>query len=83
LKACRQLFVPRFWPSFHSCLTNAKAPPPITLESCSKAQMDQPVLKPALEKKFFGWDHRFFVSDLISVVFGPFWLMLPGLGPNR
>jgi len=26
----------------------------------------------------------FFVSDLISeVVFGPFWLMLPGLGSNR
>jgi len=26
----------------------------------------------------------FFVSDVISkVVFGPFWLMLPGLGPNR
>jgi len=24
------------------------------------------------------------VSDIISeVVFGPFWLMLPGLGPNR
>ena len=27
---------------------------------------------------------RFFVSDVISeVVFGPFWLMLPRLGPNR
>jgi len=34
-------------------------------------------------QRLFGWDHRFFVSDLISVVFGPFWLMLPGLGPNR
>jgi len=26
-----------------SCLTNALAPPPITLESCSTAQTDQPV----------------------------------------
>jgi len=25
------------------CLTNALAPPPIALESCSTAQMDQPV----------------------------------------
>jgi len=26
-----------------SCLTNVIAPPPIALESCSRAQMDQPV----------------------------------------
>jgi len=26
----------------------------------------------------------FFVTDVVSeVVLGPFWLMLPGLGPNR
>jgi len=26
----------------------------------------------------------FFVSDVISeAFFGPYWLMLPGLGPNR
>ena len=31
-----------------------------------------------------GWGCRFFVSKVISeVVFGPFWLMLSGLGPNR
>ena len=30
------------------------------------------------------WGCVFFVSDVISVVvFGPVWLMLPGLGPNR
>jgi len=33
---------------------------------------------------FLVGDCRFFVSDVISeVVFGPFWLMIPGLGPNR
>jgi len=26
-----------------SCLTNALAPPPIALESCSRAQTDRPV----------------------------------------
>jgi len=36
------------------------------------------------KKKFVAGDAVFFVSDVISeVVFGPFWLMLPGLGPNR
>jgi len=35
-------------------------------------------------KKFFSWGCGFFVSDVISeVVLGSFWLMLPGLGPNR
>jgi len=35
-------------------------------------------------KKFFGWGCGFFVTDVISeVVLGSFWLMLPGLGPNR
>jgi len=34
-------------------------------------------------KKIFGGGYRFFVSDVISeVVFRPFSLMLPGLGPN-
>jgi len=36
------------------------------------------------EKTFFGFGFLFFVSDIISEVgFWPFWLMLPGLGPNR
>jgi len=29
--------------SFFGCLTNALAPPPIALESCSTTQIDQPV----------------------------------------
>jgi len=36
------------------------------------------------QNNFFDWNCRFFVSDVIrEVVLGPFWLMLPGLGPNR
>ena len=36
------------------------------------------------KKLFLVGGCRFFVSDVISeVVFGSFWLMLPGLGPNR
>jgi len=28
--------------------------------------------------------YKFFVSDIISeIVLGSFWLILPGLGPNR
>jgi len=35
-------------------------------------------------KKYFGWECRFFVTDIISeVLLGSFWLMLPGLGPKR
>jgi len=35
-------------------------------------------------ENFFGWGCGFFVSDVISeVVFESFWLVLPGLGPNR
>jgi len=30
-------------PAIVSCLTNALAPPPIALESCSRAQKDQAV----------------------------------------
>jgi len=70
-------------PAVVSCLTNAMPPPPIALESCSNPQTDRPVFWSALEKNFFGQRCRFFVSDVISeVVLGPFWLMLPGLGPN-
>jgi len=36
------------------------------------------------QKHFLLGGCGFFVSNVISeVVFGPFWLMLPGLGPNR
>jgi len=36
------------------------------------------------EKIFLVGGCGFFVSDIISeVVLGPFWLMLPGAGPNR
>jgi len=71
-------------PAVVSCLTNAIAPLPIALESCSRAQTDWPVIWSAFEKKFLVGVCVFFVTDVISeVVFGPFWLMLPGLGPNR
>jgi len=71
-------------PAVVSCLNNAIASPPIALESCSRAQTDRPVILSALEKKFLVGGCRFFVSDVISeVVFGLFWLMLPGLGPNH
>jgi len=30
-------------PAVFSCLTNAISPPPIALESCSRAQTDRPV----------------------------------------
>jgi len=46
---------------------------------CSNPQKTQQVVEIAMKKKFV-----FFVSDVISEVgFWPFWLMLPGLGPNR
>jgi len=36
------------------------------------------------KKKFFLGVYRCFLSDVISeVVLGPFWLMVPGLGPNH
>jgi len=40
------IFVLRFWPkktAVFGCLTNALAPPPIALESYSRAQTDRPV----------------------------------------
>jgi len=46
-------------PAVFGCLTNAIAPLPIVLESCSMAKTDPPVL-PALEKKFFGWGLQIF-----------------------
>jgi len=36
------------------------------VESCSNAQKMQQVFKTALEKNFFGWGGRFFVSNVIS-----------------
>jgi len=80
------MFVPRFRPKTSSFrwLTNPIAPPPIALESCSRAQMDRPVFSSAHEKNFLVGGFGFFVSDVISeVVFGTFWLMLAGLVPNR
>jgi len=71
-------------PAVVSCLTNAIVPPPIALESCSRTQTDRPVFKPTLKKNFLVGGCGFFVSDVISeVVFGPFWLMLPGLRLNH
>jgi len=46
--------------------------------------MDQPVFYSSFEKNFSLGVADFFVSDIISeVVFGPFGVMLHGLGPNR
>jgi len=71
-------------PAVVSCLTNALAPPPIALESCSMAQTDQTVFPDCTRKTFLVGGCGFFVGDVISeVVFGPFCLMLTGLGPNR
>jgi len=46
-------------PAVVSCLTNALAPPPIALESCSMAQTDQTVF-PDCTQNFFGWGVRIF-----------------------
>ena len=60
-------------PAVFGCLTNAIAPPPVALESCSRAQTDRPVFSSALEKNFLIGGCGFFVSDVISeVVFGSF-----------
>ena len=65
------------------CLTNAVTLPPIALE-LFKSSKDSANLLVCNEKFFLVGTCGFFVSDVISeVVFGPFWLMLPGLGPNR
>jgi len=55
-------------PPVFSCLTNAIAPPPIALESCSNPQKIWQVFEAALEKIFFGWGCGFFVSDVASEV---------------
>ena len=43
-----------------ACFANAIVPPPIALESCSRAQTDRPVSQIALEKNFFGCAVRIF-----------------------
>jgi len=71
-------------PAVFGCLTNGIAPLPITLKSCSNPQKIRQVFYSTLEKTFLVEGCGFFVSDVISEVdFGPFWLMLPGLGSNR
>jgi len=69
-------------PAVFGCFTNTIAPLPIALESCSKHQ-DSANLLVWTQKMFLVGACGFFVSDVRSeVVFGSFWLMLPGLGPN-
>jgi len=71
-------------PAVFSCLTNAIAPLPIALESCSMAETDRPVFLSAHDKNFLVEACGVFVSDIMSeVVFGSFWLMLKGLGSSR
>jgi len=46
-------------PAVFHCFTNAIAPPPIALESCSRAQTDWSLLD-CTWKKIFGWGLRIF-----------------------
>jgi len=49
-----------------------------------KPSKDSASLLVCTRKNFLDGGCGFFVSGIISeVVLGPFWLMLPGLGPNR
>jgi len=72
-------------PAVSGCLTNTiLAPPLIALESYSNPQNIRQVFYSALKRNFLVGGCGFVVSDVISeVVLGSFWLMLPGLGPNR
>jgi len=66
------------------CLTNALAPPPIALEELFNGSNGLASLVDCTQKKVLPGGCEFFVSDVISeVVLGSFWLMLPGLVPNR
>jgi len=40
-------------PEVFGCLTNAIAPPPIALDSCSKAETDRPIFYVCTRKKIF------------------------------
>jgi len=67
-------------PAVVSCLTNALAPPPIALEKAVQGlkRIGQSSRLHSKENFLVGVC-GFFVSDIISeVVFGLFWLMLPG-----
>jgi len=71
-------------PAVFCCLTNCITPLLIALESCSSPQTNRQVYLFAVQKKVLVLGFGFFVSDVISEgVFWPFWLILPGLGPNR
>ena len=49
-----------------------------------KSSEDSASIQVCNEKNFLVVGFRFFVSDVISEIdFWPFWLMLPGLGPNH
>jgi len=63
-----------------SCLTNAIAPRPIVLESCSRAVTDQTVFS-LHSKKIFCWGLGIFCEWHHK--WSDFWVVLPGLRPNR
>jgi len=66
------------------CLSNGITPQSIVLDSCLSPQKTRQAFESAMKYIFLVLGFRFFVSDVISEVdFWPFWLMLPGLGPNR
>ena len=59
-----------------SCLNNSITPQPIALRTVQT--LKRLVFKSSMKKNFLVLGFVFFV-----VGFWPFWLMLPGLGPNR
>ena len=52
-------------------------------ETCSNCEKTQQAFESSLKKEVFVLGFHFFMSGVISEVdFWPFWLVLPGLGPN-
>ena len=81
------IFVLRFWPKNSSFQLPYQRPSSYT--NCARELFKGSNGSASLvdcTKKQISWlgGCRFFVTDVISkVVSGSFWLMLPGLGPNR
>ena len=68
-------------PAVVSCLTNALAPPPTERAVQGLKRIGQ--TSSLHSKKFFSDGVADFCDVISEVVLRSFWLMLPGLGPNR